>query len=273
VVRGNSMPIEPSVTIKPILEDEFHSIDYEIMGVVFEMHKELGRFCDEKIYQNELAYRCQKMGFGEVATEIPIRVSYKEFQKHYYIDLLVDGRIMYELKTVEAITGQHRKQTLNYLFLMGMRHGKLVNMRPQSVQHNFVSTRLTPEKRYSFTIDDQKWKDLNDDSLWVKDLIVNLLAEWGAFLDTNLFYDAISHFRGGVEHVIKKIPVTIDSRVLGTQHMHLLKPEVAFKISSVTRAISSYENHIRRFLSHTPLRAIQWINFNHEKIVFKTIVQ
>ncbi|MEA2038953.1 MAG: GxxExxY protein [Thermodesulfobacteriota bacterium] len=209
------MPIEPSATIRPISEDEFHLIDHEIMAAVFRMHKELGRFCDEKIYQNELAYRCQELGLGEVATEVPIRVSYKDFQKLYYIDLLVDSRIIYELKTVEAITGQHRKQALNYLLLMGMHHGKLVNMRPQSVQYNFVSTRLTPEKRYKFAIDDLQWKDLDQDSIWLKDLMANLLSEWGAFLDTNLFFDAINHFHGGEERVVKRIEVIKDSRVLG----------------------------------------------------------
>jgi len=267
------MPIEPRVTIRSISEDEFHSIDHKIMGLVFEIHKELGRFCDEKIYQNELAYRCGEMALGEVATEVPIRVSYRGFQKTYYIDLLVDRRIMYELKAVEDIIGQHRKQALNYLLLMGMHHGKLINMRPQSVQHYFLSTKLTPEKRCNFTIDDQKWKDIDEDSIWLKDLMATLLTEWGAFLDTNLFYDAITHFRGGFEYVIKKIPVIIDSRVLGTQHMHLLNPEVGFKISSATKAIPFYERHLQSFLSHTPLRAIQWINFDHEKILFKSLLR
>jgi GxxExxY protein len=146
------MPIEPSVTIRPISEGEFHLIDHEMMGLVFGIHTELGRFCDEKIYQNELAYRCEKVGLAEVATEVPIRVSYRGFQKIYYIDLLVDRQIMYELKAVEDIIGQHRKQALNYLLLMGMHHGKLINMRPQSVQQYFVSTRLTPEKRYTLPL-------------------------------------------------------------------------------------------------------------------------
>jgi len=49
------MPVKHSVMIEPISEDEFHLLDHKIMGIVFSMHKELGRFCDEKIYQNELA--------------------------------------------------------------------------------------------------------------------------------------------------------------------------------------------------------------------------
>ena len=45
--------------------------------------------------------------------------------------------------------------------LMGMHHGKLINMRPESVQHSFISTRLTKEKRYKFIIDDWEWEDLD----------------------------------------------------------------------------------------------------------------
>jgi len=235
------------------------------------MHKDLGRFCDEKIYQNELAYRCQRMGFNTVATEAPIQVSYEDFRKIYYMDLLIDNRVMYELKAVNAITGEHQKQALNYLLLTGMHHGKLVNMRPQSVQHNFVSTRLTPEKRYNFTIEDREWRDLDDDSIWLKQLMLNLLSEWGSFLDTNLFYDAIKHFRGGEENVVRRIEVVSDSRVLGTQRTHLLNSQIAFKISAVTRDLSSYEAHLRKYFSHTSLKAVQWINFNHDHIEFITI--
>jgi hypothetical protein len=103
--------------------------------------------------------------------------------------------------------------------------------------------------------------------------MASLLSEWGAFLDTNLFYDAVSFFRGGEENVVKKIQVTKDSRILGAQRTHLLNPEVAFKISSATKAVAFYERHLHSFLSHTPLRAIQWINFNHDKILFKTLLR
>jgi len=154
------MPVKHSAMIEPISEDEFHLLDHKIMEVVFSMHKDLGRFYDEKIYQNELAYRCRNIGFETVATEIPIQVSYKDFLKTYYVDLLINNRVMYELKTVKVITGEHRKQALNYLLLMGMHHGKLINMRPESVQYIFISTRLTKEKRYKFIIDDGQWEDL-----------------------------------------------------------------------------------------------------------------
>ena len=267
------MPIKHKVTVKPISESEFHLLDYKIMELVFSTHKDLGRFCDEKIYQNELAYRCQKMGFAKVATEVPIQVSYKDFIKHYYMDLLVNNAVMYELKTVTNLTGEHQKQALNYLLLMGIQNGKLVNMRPPSVQHRFVSTKLTPEKRYKFTIDDQQWENINEDSIWLKGLMAKLLSKWGVFLDINLFYDAIKHFRGGEKNIVKKIKLVCNSRILGTQKTHLLNPATAFKISAVTKDSSFYEKHLHRFISLTSLRAIQWINFDHDKIVFKTILR
>lgn len=136
------MPINHSVTINPISGKEFHLLDHKIMGLVFSIHKDLGRFCDEKIYQNELAHRCQKMGVKSVRTEFPIRVSYEDFLKIYYLDLLIDDAVLYELKTIKALSGEHRKQAINYLLLMGMHHGKLVNMRPPSVQHYFISTMI-----------------------------------------------------------------------------------------------------------------------------------
>ena len=57
------------------------------------------------------------------------------------------------------------------------------------------------------------------------------------------------------------------------QKAHLLNSGVAFKISAVTKNGSFYEQHLRKFIGHTPLKAIQWINFNRNKVVFKTIRQ
>lgn len=51
---------------------------------MFEIHNESGPFCDEKIYQVELAERCHKRALGKVQTEEPIYVSYLDFSKKYY---------------------------------------------------------------------------------------------------------------------------------------------------------------------------------------------
>lgn len=227
------MPIRHGIQILPLSDEAFHKIDYEVMGLAFTIHNEMGRFWSEPIYQNELAYRCQKAGFAQVAMEVPLQVSYQDFTKFYFIDLLIDNAVIYELKAVRALTEEHLNQALNYLFLMGMQRGKLINLRPSSVQSRFVSTRITPEIRYQFTIDEQEWRELDGDSLWLKQLLTCLLHEWGAFLDINLFYEAIYHFRGGKENVVKEIRAMNGSRFLGPEKACSLNSEIAFDISSI----------------------------------------
>ena len=120
-----------------------------------------------------------------------------------------------------------------------------------------------------------KVKKISDKEFYSLDyeIMVELLSDWGTFLDTNLFYDAIEYYRGGRENVIKKIKIKKDSRILGEQKVHLLNPKTAFKISAVKKHISQYEQHLRLFLKHTSLMAIQWINFNNHVITFKTILK
>lgn len=264
------MPIQPGVQIKPISHADFHALDYKVMGIVFSIQNDFGRFWNEKIYQNELAYRCRKAGFESVATEVPVHVSYKDFVKDYRIDLLIDN-VIYELKTAQSLAGEHENQTINYLMRTGLRHAKLVNMRTPSVEHRFVSTNITPEKRYEFTIEDGQWLDLDDISAWYKQLFKSLLAEWGVFLDINLFYDAIVHFHGGEEAVVRELEVKDGARLLGKLKAHLLARDIAFKVSSVVKDERQYESHFRKILRYTSLKAIQWTNFSHEKVVFKTL--
>ena len=101
------MPINTRFKIENISDKEFYSLDYKIMGIVFDVHNEFGHFCNEKIYKIELADRCQKRELGAVQIEEPIYVSYNDFTKIYYMDLLINQSVMYELKTTKAIIIVH----------------------------------------------------------------------------------------------------------------------------------------------------------------------
>lgn len=149
------MPIKHKIQNLQISNEDYHSLDYEIMRLVFFIHRDIGRFLNEKIYQNELAYRCEKAGIKPVAVEVPVEISFENFKKWYYLDLLINN-VIYELKTVQNLSGEHQKQTINYLLLTGLQHAKLINFRPQSVEYRFVTTQLTPEKRYNFKIIDER---------------------------------------------------------------------------------------------------------------------
>ena len=100
------MPVIVHTPIRRLSQAEFGKLAYSVMGCVFQIHHELGRFFDEKIYKRELAHR-----HPAVQLEVPIEVIYASFRKLQYIDVLVDGGGPFEFKAVEAITPRHRGHT------------------------------------------------------------------------------------------------------------------------------------------------------------------
>ena len=151
------MPVECGVEIKPVGQERFHAIDRVVMQHVFAIHNTLGRFCDERIYQEDLAQRCQTDGL-EVHREVLLCALYQGFAKPHYLDMLVERGVIYELKAVEALNRSHQKQLINYLLLAGLHHGKLVNFRLGSVESRFVSTRLERQDRIPFRLADDAWQ-------------------------------------------------------------------------------------------------------------------
>ena len=82
------MPIRTCFKVNNISDEEFYSLDYQLMGLVFEIHNEFSQFCDEKIYQVELMERCHKRELGTVKMEESIYVSYQDFTKNYYEQII-----------------------------------------------------------------------------------------------------------------------------------------------------------------------------------------
>jgi len=178
---------------------------------------------------------------------------------------------MLEVKAKENIAPAHRAQSLNYLLLAGMQHGTLVNLRASRVQHEYVSTRLTPELRRQFAVADARWREVNRESGWLKQKMIALLQDWGAFLEVPLYRDALTFFLGGEPVVRRPVELFSNSRSLGSQPMHLLTPDTAFTISAVTEAPEHFEAHLTRFFQHTRLHHLQWVNLNHHHIEFTTL--
>ena len=134
------MPIQCPINTIRITQDEFRILASEVMHHVFAIHNEFGRFFDELIYKRELASR-----MNGVELEVPIIVTYESFAKTYRADVLVNAAGLFEFKAASGIHSVHRGQMLNYLLLLNLAHGKVINIRPQRVQHEFVNcpNRLT----------------------------------------------------------------------------------------------------------------------------------
>lgn len=263
------MPTKCKSTLTAIDQEQFHAIDKVIMGYIFDIHNTLGRFCDESIYQEELSQRC-RIGGLNVQNEVLLQISHKDFSKSYYVDMLIDNGIIYELKAVKMLNGNHQKQLINYLLLGNLKHGKLINFRAKSVESRFVSTRLTHNNRITYSVIDNTF-DKNDNSHWLQEVFLDLLTDWGVFLDTNLYRESILHFLNNPEMGIQPVNIIVNDRVVGRQKMCLLDDETAWHLSAIENHLQSYETHITKLLNHTPLKKIHWINMNHNTIVFKTI--
>ena len=104
-------------------------ITYAINGAVFEVNKNLGPGFLEKVYENAILVELSKKGI-KAESQAPIRVYYKKQQVGEYIaDLLVEDKVIVELKTVERIEKIHEAQLLNYLKATGINVGLLVNFK------------------------------------------------------------------------------------------------------------------------------------------------
>jgi GxxExxY protein len=264
------MPIHCPVTIKSLSADEFEELDYHVMGHAYACQNELGRLCDECAYHADLKARLLADGFPAVLTEIPVTVTYQDFSKRYFLDL-VAGSGLYELKTDRTLVGEHETQLFNYMFLLGIQRAKLLNFRPLKVQGKIIATNLTNEERRRFVASTEYWADLTPACSTLQQMMLELLQDWGAFLDFALYQEALLHFLGGSANIEQQVSLSRNGIGLGRQRMFVHAPDVAFRITAYTENQSHIESHLRRLLAPTDLKAIQWINLNHAKIEFSTI--
>jgi GxxExxY protein len=267
------MPITSPISIRPINQEEFARIDYQVMRHAFDSQNELGRLCDEVIYQNDLAARLESAGLGPVRKEVPVTVTHGSFVKTYSLDMVVADAAIYEVKTAAALIAEHDAQVLNYLFLHGAQHGKLVNFRPAQVESKFVNTTLTAHTRREFVVDTRRWRESDAASQLIRERLLDLLKDWGGFLELPLYTEALTHFLGGEETVLRMIPLARDGLPLGNQRVHMLASDMAFRLTALPDGAESYEPHLRALLRHSRLRAVQWINMSRHRIEFVTLTK
>ena len=95
----------------------------------FALHRFLRHGHLEKVYENSLASRLRKSGLAAVAQQHPIAVMDEdgEVLGEYFADLLIESRLVVELKACRALTDEHIAQLLGYLRSTRLEHGLLIN--------------------------------------------------------------------------------------------------------------------------------------------------
>jgi GxxExxY protein len=113
---------------------ELNDITYEIRGALFEVNRILGPGFLEKVYENALLIELKNRGL-KAQNQVPIKVTYKEnYVGDYVADILVEGKVILELKTVNKLDRNHEAQLLNYLKATGMQIGLLANFKNRKVE-------------------------------------------------------------------------------------------------------------------------------------------
>ena len=99
-----------------------------IIGCAIEVHKQLGPGLLESAYQECLFFELKQAGM-KVRKEVPMPIVYKEVKLDhgYRMDLLVEEKVVIEIKTVETFTDVHLAQILTYLKLGNYKLGLLLN--------------------------------------------------------------------------------------------------------------------------------------------------
>ncbi len=99
-----------------------------VIGAAIEVHRHLGPGLLESAYEECLCYELTQAGLA-IRRQVPLPVRYKEvaLDLGYRLDVIVESRLILELKTVEKTLPIHEAQLLTYLKLSGMRTGLLLN--------------------------------------------------------------------------------------------------------------------------------------------------
>src|ERR1041385_1400878 len=107
-----------------------------VVDAAFKIHSTLGPGLFESVYEATLEYELQKRGL-RVAHQIPLPVQYEEVRLAlgFRVDLIIDRKVIIEVKSVEALAPVHKKQLLTYLRLTDLRLGLLINFNVELIKH------------------------------------------------------------------------------------------------------------------------------------------
>ena len=105
-----------------------NEISNKVIGLAIAVHQSLGSGLLESAYKECLFYKLQKSGFSvEKEKSMPLIFEEVKLECGYRIDILINGKVVIEIKSVEALNDVHLAQTLTYMRLGGYKLGLLIN--------------------------------------------------------------------------------------------------------------------------------------------------
>ena len=105
-----------------------NQIGTTLLEAAIQIHRELGPGLLETVYEAVLARELSQRGFA-VERQVPVPIIYKgiQFEEGFRADIIVNQKVLLELKSVERVVPAHKKQVQTYLRLTGLKLGYLLN--------------------------------------------------------------------------------------------------------------------------------------------------
>jgi GxxExxY protein len=131
--------------MEKLLSTEKEEIGKEVVNAAFKVHKSLGPGLFEKVYEVCLCHELRKRGLNvERRLDIPIVYDGITFEEGLRLDLLVEDKVVIELKAVDMVNPVWEAQIISHLMLTGKRLGFLINFNVALIKHGirrYVNTK------------------------------------------------------------------------------------------------------------------------------------
>ena len=116
-----------------------NQITYQIRGAIYDVYKKLGPGLLESVYEEAMVYELQKRGLKVARQmEVPIHYDGHILKTPLRLDLLVEDRVVVELKSVKELQDVFFKQTRTYLRLLDLKVGILVNFNTDDILEDSI---------------------------------------------------------------------------------------------------------------------------------------
>ena len=116
-------------------EFENNSLTDAIIGAAISVHRELGPGLLESVYEKCLAFELADRGLSVTTQkEIPVRYKNLTFDCSFRADLIVENKVLLELKSIDQLSSIHTSQVITYLKLTGLRTAFLINFNVQTLK-------------------------------------------------------------------------------------------------------------------------------------------
>jgi len=112
-----------------------------VVDAAVQVHRKLGPGLLETVYEVVLAHELRSHGL-QVDRQVPVAIEYQgiKFEEGFRADLVIDGKVILELKSLETLNNAHKKQLLTYLRLTNMKLGFLLNFGEALMKNGITRT-------------------------------------------------------------------------------------------------------------------------------------